>query len=124
MTATRQPFPGGGTQVDQARQVARDLLRALKSVDPRTARTLVARYEVFGVTWLAPRLDTADPTGWLTLRQAADRLGVSEKAFSMYCSRGIKRGGRDIRINRYPEGYDEREVDDFGVLLNPPKAKG
>lgn len=117
-----RPFPGGGTQVDQARTIARDLYRHLAVVDPHTAKLLADRYAEFGIAWLTARRDLTDGSGWVTREQAAAILGVSPQAVTNYSGRGIRRGGIVVKLTRYPEGYDEQEVHDFGELRDRSPA--
>lgn len=122
MSRSRWFFPGD-TQLDRARTVARACWKALHTVDPRGAAALAATFAGAGETWLTGRRDTTSPAGWLTREQVAELGDVQPNAVTMWASRGIRRGGIDVKLTRYPEGYDEAEVMDFIALTRTPAPR-
>jgi hypothetical protein len=104
------------TQLDEARTIARGLLRLVEQLSAQHAERVTRACTDQGITWLAPRMDLLDDE-WLTRDQVAELGGVTAQAVSQWCSRGIPRGGQMVKLTRHPEGYSKREVMDFLELL-------
>lgn len=118
LRARRQPWPrelGPNTPVDRARTVARACWHALVAADPDTAEAIRAMAARFGEdVWLTPSPELAAPGERLTREQVAVRAGVTPPVVTMWGSRGIRRGGRTLRLVRHPDGrYDPDEVAAF-----------
>lgn len=73
--------PGVPTrQLDQARWIARGLLRVVQDLDPDKASLVVAQLEVAtdgrAVAWLLPQVDDVPADETVSIWEAAQKLGV------------------------------------------------
>jgi hypothetical protein len=122
--ARRSPWPpemGPNTPHDRARRVARgwrDL--AVKHCPPELVAQMDDACRRFSeADWLLPSRGDAEGE-WLTRAQVATRGGVRPSVVSEWSTRGITDRrlpvgdpNRNVKLVRYPDGYDPQEVADF-----------
>lgn len=71
------PFPGDSA-LDKARHIARDYRNELHRIAPEHCERMDEQARRLGQGWVAPELVAFDLNDWVTVRQAADYLSVSE----------------------------------------------
>jgi hypothetical protein len=80
------PFPGD-SELDKARRIARDYRNELHRIAPEHCARMDEQARRLGQGWVTPQLATIDLDDWITVREAAEYLSLSESAIRKMINR-------------------------------------